>query len=244
MPPPSGVRASGPQYGSAVRGQRKATSIMATTTAATGAISLKRIEREVALIDVEGTAPLVVHQWSEKARRMMLDSQQGRKSPKVAKDPKADYMDSMYRFAGTDRSVIDPLDSHGIPTMGLKAATVKGGARAFGKSVKMTELRQALIFLPDGLGDDGLQLTRLSLVGEPIMREDLVRVGMGTADLRYRAEYRDWAATIRVEFFPNLIDIDSIVALIDAGGANGIGEWRPERNGSFGTYRVAGEAIA
>jgi len=76
--------------------------------------------------------------------------------------------------------------------------------------------------------------------GEPGMREDMVRVGMGTADIRYRAEYRDWSALIRVEFVPSVIDLGSVVALIDAGGTNGIGEWRPEKNGSYGTYEVVG----
>lgn len=210
----------------------------------TPAISLKRIDRSVALVEIEGTAPLLVHQWSEKAKRMMLDAQQGRKNPKTAKDPKQDFLDSMYRFEGTDRSVTSPLSSHGVPTMAFKAATVKGGGRAFGKAVKMTELRQSLIFVPDGLGDDGLQLTRLAVDDEPTLREDMVRVGMGTADLRYRAEYRKWNTTLRVEFMPGLIDLNSIVALIDAGGSNGVGEWRPEKNGAFGTYRVVGEDLA
>lgn len=204
-------------------------------------INLSRIKREVALVTIQSTAPLIVHQWSEKAKRMMLDAQQGKKNPKVAKDPKQDWADSMYRFAGCDRSVTSPLESHGIPTMAFKSATVKGGARAFGKSVKMTELRQSLVFLADGMGDDGLQLTRLALHSEPEMREDMVRVGMGTADIRYRAEYREWSAVLRVQFMPNVIDLESIVALIDAGGSNGVGEWRPEKNGSFGTYEVIGE---
>lgn len=211
-----------------------------STTAASGPIALKRIERKMAVIDIEGTAPLIVHQWSEKAKQMMLDAQQGRKTPKTPKNPEQDYLDSMYRFKGADRSQIAPLDSHGVPTMALKTATVEGGARTFGKTVKMTELRQALTFLSDGMGADGLQLSRLIITEDCIMREDMVRIGMGTADIRYRATYLDWAVRLRVEFMPNLIDVDSIVALIDAGGANGIGEWRPEKNGPFGTYRVAG----
>ena len=206
-------------------------------------INLQRIKRETALVTIEGTAPLIVHQWSEKAKRMMLDAQQGKKNPKVVKDPKRDWLDSMYRFESSDRDVAEPLDSHGVPTMALKSATVKGGGRAFGKSVKMTELRQSLVFLPDGMGDDGLQLTRLLIDEEPVMREDMVRVGMGTADIRYRAEYWRWGAVLRVQFMPNVIDLESIVALIDAGGSNGVGEWRPEKNGSFGTYQVTGEDV-
>lgn len=199
--------------------------------AETAAISLTRIKMETALVDIEGTQPLIVHAWSTKAKAMMLASQQGKKSPKTAKDPKADFEASMYRFAD---------GGHGFPTLAFKSATVKGGARAFGKSVKMTELRQSLLYLPDGTDVEGsMMLTRLD-ADEPIMREDMVRVGMGTADIRYRAEYRNWRATLRIEFMPNIIDLGSIVALVDAGGTNGVGEWRPERNGSFGTYRVAG----
>jgi len=197
--------------------------------ATSATVSLKRIEREVAEISIKGTAPLIVHRWSEKARQMMLDSQQGKKTPKVHKDPQADYESSMYRLAD---------GGHGFPVMGFKAATVKGGGRLFGKSVKMTELRQLFTFIPDGIGTDGTQLARIQ--GEPTMREDMVRVGMGTADIRYRAEYRDWSALLRIEFVPSIIDLESVVALVDAGGTNGVGEWRPEKSGSYGTYEVVG----
>ena len=192
-------------------------------------VSLQRIKREIAEIEIKGTAPLIVHRWSEKARQMMLDAQQGRKAPKQAKDPQSDYETSMYRFDD---------GGHGFPVMAFKAATVKGGGRLFGKSVKMTELRQLFTFLADGLGTDGTQLARIQ--GEPTMREDMVRVGMGTADIRYRAEYRDWSAILRIEFVPSSIDIESVVALVDAGGTNGVGEWRPEKSGSYGTFEVIG----
>lgn len=192
-------------------------------------VSLKRIVRDVAVVDIKGTAPLIVHRWSEKARTMMLDAQQGRKTPKQLKDPQADYESSMYKFED---------GSAGFPVMAFKSATVKGGGRLFGKAVKMTELRQLLIFLANGIGTDGTQL--VSIKGEPTMREDMVRVGMGTADIRYRAEYRDWTAQLRIEFVPSVIDLESVVALVDAGGTNGIGEWRPEKSGSYGTYEVIG----
>lgn len=195
----------------------------------TSTITLQRIRREIAEIEIRGTAPLIVHRWSEKARQMMLDAQQGRKTPKEAKDPQADYESSMYRFED---------GGHGFPIMAFKSATVKGGGRLFGKSVKMTELRQMLTFQADGFGTDGTQLARIA--GEPQMREDMVRVGMGTADIRYRAEYPEWSAVLRVEYVPSVIDLESVVALVDAGGTNGVGEWRPEKSGSNGTYEVFG----
>lgn len=203
---------------------------MATTSTANATISLTRIRREIAEIEVRGTAPLIVHRWSEKARQMMLDAQQGKKNPKQPKDPNADFETSMYRFED---------GGHGFPIMAFKSATVKGGARLFGKAVKMTELRQLCTFLSDGLCTDGTQLTRI-ISDAPIMREDMVRVGMGTADIRYRAEYRNWSAVLRIEYVPSVIDLSSVVALVDAGGTNGVGEWRPEKSGSYGTFEVVG----
>jgi hypothetical protein len=199
------------------------------TIAQTATINLQRIERQTAYIDIIGTSPLIVHRWTEKAKQMMLDAQQGRKVPKQPKDPIADYEGSMYKL---------PDGSHGFPTLGFKAATVTGAGRTYGKSVKMTELRIALSFITDGIGVGGEQLTRIT--GEPMMREDMVRVGMGTADLRYRAQYSDWSARLTIRYMPHLIDIDTVTALVDAGGINGVGEWRPERDGISGTYEVSG----
>lgn len=194
-----------------------------------GMIELKRVVRETAEIEIRGTEPLIVHAWGHKAKEMMLAAQQGKKNAKTPKDPSADFESSRYRFEdGGD----------GFPVMAFKSATVKGGGRAFGKSVKMTELRQVLTFLADGMGTDGMQLSRL-VCSDPVMREDMVRVGMGTADIRYRAMFEEWSVLLRIQFMPHLIDLDSVVALVDAGGANGVGEWRPEKSGSFGTYEVS-----
>jgi hypothetical protein len=199
--------------------------------AAAAAVTLDRIRRETAHIDIQGTSPLIVHRWTEKAREMMLNAQQGKKTPKQHKDPQADFEASRYRF---------PDGRDGFPVTAFKKAAVTGGGRIFGKAVKMTELRQNLLFIADGTGTDGMQLVTITGT-PPVIREDMVRVGMGTADIRHRAMYQEWAATLQVQFIPSLIDLGSVVALIDAGGTCGVGEWRPERGGSFGTFEVVGD---
>jgi len=188
-------------------------------------IALQRIQREVAHIEIKGTAPLIVHAWSDKAKQMILDKQQGKKAPKERKDPKAMFESSMYRFED---------GGHGFPVLAFKAATV-GGARYFA-NVTMTQMRQAMFFIGDPADTS---LVRLN-AAEPVMREDMVRIGMGTADIRYRAEYKDWGATLAIQYVPSVIDLSAIVALVDAGGMGGVGEWRPERDGAFGTYEVVG----
>jgi hypothetical protein len=74
------------------------------------------------------------------------------------------------------------------------------------------------------------------------MREDMVRVGMGTADLRYRGEFPRWWATILVRYNMAVLSEAQILNLLNTGGfAVGIGEWRPERDGMSGMFHVATE---
>ena len=76
----------------------------------------------------------------------------------------------------------------------------------------------------------------------PRMREDMVRVGgiSKTADIRHRAQFDNWYMDLNVSYNANgPITLEQIVNLINLGGFTcGIGEWRPEKDGSFGTYRV------
>jgi hypothetical protein len=190
-------------------------------------IVLRRLERVTALITVEGTAPLIMSRFDEKARQQMLDAQmQKARVKKAPKDPEANFQRSMHRLG----------DGYGFPAVGFKAATI-GAARYF-EGIAMTELRRALYFL--GEGPD--QLVRLDC-SEPKMREDVVRIGGKTADLRHRAQFDEWRATLRIMYLPSMLTLDSLAALVDAGGMNGIGEWRPGKadSGSYGTYQVVGD---
>lgn len=189
-------------------------------------IAIDRIAAETLRIPIVGTTPLIVHRFSEKAKRQMLDSAQGRKAPKEPKDPVAEYEAAAYRFED---------GGYGFPVIGFKAATV-GAARFYGKNVTMTMLRQCMFFQGE-IGIDGQQLARIE--GEPRMREDVVRVGMGGTDLRYRPEFREWRTDLIVTYVTSMLTRNSLISLIDAGGMGvGIGDWRPERKGDFGTYQI------
>lgn len=198
-----------------------------TDTAAepVAAIRLQRIPRARIDVRVVGTAPYIAHRFDEKAREMMLAAQQTRtRTRKAAKDPVADFERSRYRLAdGGD----------GAPAVAFKSAMVDS-ARVF-EGVKMTELRPALHVIGEGVD----QLVRLE-ADTPRMREDTVRVGMGTADLRYRAEYWPWAAILTVQFIPTMLSAESVLAIVDAAGMGGIGEWRPSKakTGIYGTFAV------
>lgn len=198
---------------------------MTTTAPTTANIQLQRIERARLIVPIVGVAPLIVHRFDEKAKEMMLAKMQtATRAKKAPRDPAADFERSMYRLAD---------GAHGFPAVAFKSAMVD--AARFYDGVKMTELRAALHVEGEGLD----QLIRL-VAPNPRMREDTVRVGMGTADLRYRAEYSPWSAELAVTFVPSMISATSVVAIVDAAGLGGIGEWRPSKakTGIYGTFRV------
>ena len=192
----------------------------------TPTLDIQPIARAIVEVRIEGVTPLIVHAWSAKAKGMMLAAQTSKvRSKKDARDPEADYTAS--RYVMTD-------GRDGFPAVAFKAAIVDA-ARLY-EGIKMTELRAALYVFGEGVD----MLVPLDAPAST-MREDMVRVGMGTADLRYRAQYTPWAATLRVQYLPTMLSAASVIALVDASGIGGVGEWRPSKakTGTFGTYRAA-----
>lgn len=191
------------------------------------AIQVDPLPEKTLRVPIVGTTPLIVHRFSEKAKRQMLDTQQGRKSVKQHRDPEAEYEAAFYRLKD---------GRYGFPVLAFKAATI-GAARFYDKSVTMVALRQAMFFRGEPSEDQSVQLAAID--GEPEMREDTVRVGRGGSDLRYRPMFPEWSTTLEVSLIASMLDQQSLVSLIDAGGLGvGVGDWRPERGGDFGTYRV------
>jgi hypothetical protein len=191
-------------------------------------VVLKRLERVTIEVPIEGTSELITHRWSEKAKRMMLESQmaRGTKPKKEPKDPQADYESSIYRL---------PDGRCAIPATAFKAALV-GAVRHF-DGLTMVQAKAALFINPE----EGTDLVAIS--AEPHMREDMVRLESGVADIRYRAGFWPWSAILKVTYLPHMLDASSVFALVDAAGLGGVGEWRPSApksaSGSYGMFQVS-----
>jgi len=199
----------------------------------TETVQLNKIDAETLSVPIIGTAPLIVHNFSEKSRRQMLEAQQGKKKVKEVRDPRAEYEAAFYRLIREDGT-----EGYGFPVTAFKAATT-GAARFYDKSITMTGLRQFMFMRGAITKADPQPL--VELVGEPEMREDVVRLGgpSRSADLRYRPMFAEWSVVLTVTFVKSSIDRNSILSLIDAGGMGiGVGEWRPEKRGEFGTYQI------
>lgn len=199
------------------------------------AIELPQLPKETMLVPIVGTSPLIVHKFSEKAKRAMLDAMQGQKRPKESKNPEEEYLAAFYHIwkKGEDGELLK--DGYGFPIIAFKSATIGGGR--FYSGVTMTALRQFMFFKGE-IGDAGQEMARIE-GSTPVMREDVVRVNRGGSDLRYRPMFEEWRTTLRVTYIKSALTRDSVLALIDAGGMGvGVGEWRVEKDGAFGTYQI------
>lgn len=209
-------------------------------------ITIRPVKETVTRIAIVGDTPLIVHAWSEKAKRLMLEAQMKiakTKKAREAKDPFADFIDSMYWLSEkpedkTPEGFAQALESgarFGFPVTGIKQAAISSVYRA-GMVKDMASMRGAF-FLRGVDTEDG---SMAEIEGVPEMREDMVRVGMGTADIRYRAMFREWRMMLELSHNDNgVYSLEQIVNAINVGGYMcGIGEWRPEKDGQYGRFHV------
>lgn len=192
-------------------------------------------------VEVSGITPLLVHNFGAKAIKQILDKQIG--APKTArpkKDPFQEFMESLYvidsKRVPKGRLEIGQSwkyvpDTFGFPASGFKKAMVT--ACSFVEAIPKTRVR-GLVHIHGDL----LPIKYSKLVN----RQDTVRIGnfgSKTADIRFRGEFHDWSIKLRISYNKNAITPAQIAMLINnAGFSVGVGEWRPEKDGSHGTFAI------
>ena len=202
-------------------------------------VSIPAINIQYATITVVGDSPLIVHKWSEKAKKEILDKQMKKAKTKGhdAKDPVRDFIDSLYWLEGepvekTEEGFAKAIQNgarFGFPSVAFKASAVAAGYRS--------GVTKNLVSMYGAFHIDG---EFVEINGVPDMREDMCKVGMGVADIRYRGEFKEWSATFQVKYNASAISLEQLVNLFNLGGfACGLGEWRIEKGGAYGAYHVA-----
>ena len=212
-------------------------------------IEIRPIDIRKAQLRIVGDTPLIVHAWSEKAKKMMLDTMQGKTKgkQKPMRNPVDDFIQAAYWLSGKpeypdntteaecEAAFVDAIDNgarFGFPAIAIKQAAMSAAYR-LGWIKNQMGMRGAFFIE----GENGMVEIQSDI---PEMREDMVKVGMGTADLRYRPQFNNWSMIIEITYNASGdISLENIINAINAGGyVCGIGEWRPERDGDFGRFHV------
>lgn len=205
-------------------------------------VSKLMVKPKTLKLTIIGTSPLIVHNFGAKAIKMILDKQIGAAKPARAKKvPFDDFKESLYILNDKKVSKLPKLESgdswkfmpecFGFPASGFKKAMV--AACGFVDGVPKSKIRGLV-----HIHGNWLPIRYKKLV----MRQDTVRVGpfgRKVADVRFRGEFQDWEIDLTVSYNENVLKADVIAMLLNnAGFSIGIGEWRPEKDGSFGTFAI------
>lgn len=202
-------------------------------TKATELVEIKPIIMDSVKVHITGDSPLIMHAWSAKAKRQILEKELGATKTKAreVKNPLEDFCASMYWLTPMpeqfdEESVAKALDGarFGFPVTAFKQAAINAAYR-MGWSKDKASLRGVFYIEPDAEGYYGGDLKvnyakrtvevvpNAYLRGQmveiksdtPIMREDMVVVGGASraADIRYRGEFSNWSADLTIRYNRN-----------------------------------------
>jgi hypothetical protein len=187
-----------------------------------------------------GQSPLICHAWSEKAKREMLAKMvKAVKMSKEERRPDEEFTSSLYDMGG---------GNYGFPVTAVKKAilSIAHKDKGIAKTSVMAglwldfQIIQQRPALAGALCD--MPIVRIH-GSKPQMREDMVRIkgrGGSTANFAYRAQFSQWAMCLSGKLDPEQVPIEVLSWLIEgAGMATGLGDWRNEKSGVFGAFRLA-----
>lgn len=187
-------------------------------------ITLPPLNIKTAIVSLVGDSGLICHAWSQKAKQEMLDKHMKKaKTAKEAKDPHKDFLASLYPLSDANGNGV----KYGFPAVAFKSAAVDACSQVDG----LTKVDARASFHING--------ELVPIEGTPEMREDMVRIGMGTADIRHRGEFKQWRTRFTIRYNANVLSLEQILNLFNTAGFGiGVGEWRPQRDGSNGMFHV------
>jgi hypothetical protein len=187
-------------------------------------IKLKPIDKVRVRCRIVGTSPHIQHNWAAKSIEMMRDKHAGKKSKdRSVRDPEAEGRAALY---------LTEDGKYGVNAMAVKRSIIDAAHKDIG--LEKTLVRKAMF----------LECRDRNMVipmdcEEPEIREDTVRVGQGSTDLRYRPYFFRWSVELSFIIDRGWLQTQELINLIDrAGFGVGIGDWRPEKNGDFGRYEL------
>lgn len=171
------------------------------------------------VLEITGTNGIIQNCFGQKAIEEMLRKHMGHTVTREKKNPR-NLLEAAKVKNDAGRICIPPA---AIKKAMLTAATLV-------KGLKKTQLRiQLFVF------GQSIPITYT----EEVPRMDMVRLqGIGRPpDVRFRPMFTGWKARIALQF-SDALSVQTVVDLLNRAGSVGVGEWRPEKDGTFGTFRV------
>lgn len=142
-------------------------------------------------------------------------------------DPVAEFRDAMYRCRDTKAKTLIHLPNGAVKgALASAALDIPGTAKA-----KIERLTQVVD-------------VNIELYGIPQLFCAMVRNSdqNHTPDVRTRPIFPEWCAKVTVNYVSNILSQRTVANLLGAAGVIvGIGDWRPQKGGPYGKFRLVGD---
>jgi hypothetical protein len=134
----------------------------------------------------------------------------------------------------------DKCAKYGFPASGIKKSVQTAAGRFLkdGGTLNGMIVAGSLFVLPSQPGSDLVQITHAT--SDPYMRSDQGRnPNSGGAVVIHRGAFSKWSMEFMIRYNASVLSIEQVATLFMwAGFSVGIGEWRPEKGGTYGQYEV------
>jgi len=175
-----------------------------------------------------GQTPMLMHRFSQKAREQLLfpkgRANAAERADNLKHDPLTEYRETIYMNRDKSRPAAVHLPS-GMFTKALASAALDMPGASKAQILRLVSIAS----------------TQIDMYGVPQMSMEMIRSSdmAKTPDVRTRAIFREWACKIEIEYVATLLGAKQIVNLLAAAGMIvGIGDWRPQKGGSFGKFSI------
>ena len=192
-------------------------------------LDIQALKRDSVILNIVGTTPMLMHRFSKKAQRELLfpsgRKNSAEKAESLKHDPLNEYREAVYLNRDTSRPSAIHIPSNAFSTaMASAALDIPGATKAQIMRLVSVDTMQIDIF---GVPKMAMHMVRSS---------DMNR----TPDVRTRPCFPEWACRIEIGFVATMLKPSQIVNLVAAAGMIvGIGDWRPQKGGMFGKFRIA-----
>ena len=186
-------------------------------------VQLKPLRLQNAALTIVGTSPLLQNSMSNKSKNQMREKKLGKNTKtREVLNIEAEAEAAAYRLSN---------GKHAMPVTAIKGSMVSAAHKDIG--IDKVRVRKGLFIH----ADEG-HLVAMKTPGYEIS-EDPARVANGRMDLRYRPRFDKWSVDLRIQYDMDLLQLDDIVNLLNrAGFGVGVGDWRVEKNGDYGRFKV------
>lgn len=197
-------------------------------------VNIKPLKIKFIDVNIEGLSSLLMNKQSERTkealRRYSKDSFE-----KQGKDKNKDLKRTKKGEVITDEELMEEKIHYmednkvGFPVMGFKLGMVAVAPRLgiFKNSLDSVQILGNIV--PIEYTEKKMHKTMGRTAGRNKTPQEIIR-----------PEFTNWKCKLTVKFNSEIINEEQLVNILNwAGGEIGLGDWRPQKFGSYGMYRVA-----